>query len=652
MKYPKNLRTIIDVTKPPYCADNTGKTDCTEILRKVYNDIIEADVALFKETFEKVKNFPDGVNTYMGFQSRKQADGNLNVSYAEDFPPARVMYFPKGTYLVSDTICYSTKEARKYHMGGFNYELNRNIHFEGECMEETIIKLSDNSKGFEYGQIRPIINFHLRPESMFVHCANNSMLNTIRDMTIDCGRGNPGAVAIKYYANNTGRVERLNIKTSSEHNEGFAGIMLNGHSIGSFNDITISGYDYGILSVEGERDLFENITLKNQNISGVLVIKATAVFKDIKSENTVPTIVFDGDNRNIVSLINVEGKVQGAKNCAYIRDKNGENTIKPIMKLGDEKNEKISLNMPIESTPEFDYPDLSEWVCVDDFGAVGDGVTDSTESIQKAFNSGAKVVYFNEGRYLITDEIHIPKTVELIDYCYCDIAVGDKLINSNDLGAFVVSEDSDKILFIKNVFTWERFYGMMRFIRHSACRDLVLRDVHVQVGCVYFNTVSGSRVFLDDVACTTGDFSNWYIYKRPEREPIYAHNIPFEFHGQKVWARNVNPERADLEMLNDGGEMVILGVYTEGPGTVLKTINGGRSEIINFSAHLANIKSTEIPVIVNDNSDVSAVSGNITPDYPVVVREIADKTREILVEQLRDDKCIDGYIGEMKKQEE
>ena len=64
MKYPKNLRTIIDVTKPPYCADNTGKTDCTEILRKVYNDIIEADVALFKETFEKVqKEWEDYVNS-------------------------------------------------------------------------------------------------------------------------------------------------------------------------------------------------------------------------------------------------------------------------------------------------------------------------------------------------------------------------------------------------------------------------------------------------------------------------------------------------------------------------------------------------------------------------------------------------------------
>ena len=75
------------------------------------------------------------------------------------------------------------------------------------------------------------------------------------------------------------------------------------------------------------------------------MIKATAVFKDIKSKNRVPTIAFDGDNRNIVSLINVEGKVQGAKNCAYTRDENGESTTCPVMKIRDTENKKISLNI-------------------------------------------------------------------------------------------------------------------------------------------------------------------------------------------------------------------------------------------------------------------------------------------------------------------
>ena len=285
-----------------------------------------------------------------------------------------------------------------------------------------------------------------------------------------------------------------------------------------------------------------------------------------------------------------------------------------------------------------------------DFGAIADGTTLNTEAIQKAFNSGARVVYFNEGRYLITDEIYIPSTVGLIDFCYCDMAAGEKLINGAGKGAFVVSESSHKTLFMQHAYTWERFCGMFRFVRHSAKRDIVLRDNHIQAGSVYFNTVPGSRVFIDDVACTTGDFSNWYIYGRPGQEPVYASNIPFEFHGQKVWARNINPERADLEMMNDGGEVVILGTHVEGPGTVIKTVNGGKSEVINFTAGLANINSLDMPVIINDNSDVSVVSGRVlTADYPVIIREITDKAEDILIGQLPDDKCIDGYIGELAK---
>ena len=44
MRYPIKTDTIIDVTKPPYCADNTGKKDCTEILRRVLDDILIREV--------------------------------------------------------------------------------------------------------------------------------------------------------------------------------------------------------------------------------------------------------------------------------------------------------------------------------------------------------------------------------------------------------------------------------------------------------------------------------------------------------------------------------------------------------------------------------------------------------------------------------
>lgn len=44
MRYPIKCKNIIDVTKPPYNADNTGMRDCTDILRCVFDDIMMHEV--------------------------------------------------------------------------------------------------------------------------------------------------------------------------------------------------------------------------------------------------------------------------------------------------------------------------------------------------------------------------------------------------------------------------------------------------------------------------------------------------------------------------------------------------------------------------------------------------------------------------------
>ena len=54
MKYPDNLKNIIDVTKAPYYADNTGKTDCTQILRRVFDDLLIREVKGVKATEQRL----------------------------------------------------------------------------------------------------------------------------------------------------------------------------------------------------------------------------------------------------------------------------------------------------------------------------------------------------------------------------------------------------------------------------------------------------------------------------------------------------------------------------------------------------------------------------------------------------------------------
>lgn len=62
---PKLYKNLIDVTKPPYCADPTGKEDCTEILRRVLNDLLIREAEGIKKTVEKILS-PDFCSAVSG----------------------------------------------------------------------------------------------------------------------------------------------------------------------------------------------------------------------------------------------------------------------------------------------------------------------------------------------------------------------------------------------------------------------------------------------------------------------------------------------------------------------------------------------------------------------------------------------------------
>lgn len=112
------------------------------------------------------------------------------------------IYFPKGTYCVSNTICYRTHLLKN----GLGSELYWRIRFVGESRAETIIQLEDNCPGYEYGSAKPVISF------MRGNGSNVGMSNYVRNLTIDTGKGNPGAVGIDFFGNNTAAVRDVTIR--------------------------------------------------------------------------------------------------------------------------------------------------------------------------------------------------------------------------------------------------------------------------------------------------------------------------------------------------------------------------------------------------------------------------------------------------------
>lgn len=53
--FPKNCRGFIDVTKPPYSVDNTGKVDCTETICKIIDDLLQVQIDAVKDMYKKLE---------------------------------------------------------------------------------------------------------------------------------------------------------------------------------------------------------------------------------------------------------------------------------------------------------------------------------------------------------------------------------------------------------------------------------------------------------------------------------------------------------------------------------------------------------------------------------------------------------------------
>ena len=584
MKFSKLTETVIDVTKPPYLADNTGKTDCTEILRKVFDDILSREVEGILAAEKRITGERLDLDEYsIGFENRRWKDGYM-VIYPEFVPDARIIYFPSGTYLVSDTVTYTLTDLQNRYWSKPYSELTRGIHIVGEDMNTTVICLADNSQGFEKGSKKAVVSYTNAAEACVKECSNVSQLNTIEDITIDCGKGNDGAIALRFVSNNSGMVENVRLCSGGSH----LGLQLPVATEAVFRNVEINGFEYGVFTSPATSVcIFDGIAFENIKTACVHSDKAIAnVFKNIQKDDT-PMFLFE------------EGV--GKQFCFDF-----EPTV-----LGETKGNLIYTFDKSEDIPSFDFEiSQNDVAFVDDYGAVGDGVTECSGAIQAAMKSGKPHVVFGSGHYLVNGKVYIPSTVKTVDFMFCDMFSGGQLISGELDSLFVINEDSEDTLIMKNLYTFEQFYGNFRLIQHDAVRDLYMRNIHTQASATYFNTVGGSKVYIDNGISTTGTYSMDTILARHGYSPVFSKMIPYEFHGQRVLAYNLNPERADVEVLNDGSELVAYGFKVEGPGTAVKTVNGGVTEIYGFSAGIGNAKA-ENALIYDDAISKTTLHGGI-----------------------------------------
>ncbi|MCX7887473.1 MAG: AAA family ATPase, partial [Verrucomicrobiae bacterium] len=281
----QNGGPIYDVRRPPEgcrAAKGDGKSDDTEALRDAFDFLKKRHQA-----------------GYMAGAS------NLHV------------YLPNGVYLVSGPIFYRGDVALDGGEGSGvenpprRYDILR-VRIIGQSRARTVLRLADKSPGFDDPSKPQVLLSFQHPQTTF----NNAPgYNVLRNLIIDTGSGNPGAIAVRFQG--AKRTDLRNVTIRSSDGQGVCGLwMPSGAMQGCVMDTSIVGFDYGIHVTklkEGEEmtPAFEHVTLFSQRKAGMRIDNGGVSVRRLRcdqSQTGAPAIEVAGDG---VQLVLVESALVG-----------------------------------------------------------------------------------------------------------------------------------------------------------------------------------------------------------------------------------------------------------------------------------------------------------------------------------------------------
>lgn len=507
----------------------------------------------------------------------------------------KMLFFPSGTYVVSDTLKWN----------------GCCVTLQGEGSGVSVIKLKDNAPGFDSAATpKPVV---LTPSG------NMSFRQNIFDLAIHVGPGNPGAIALDYISNNSGALR--NIRLWSMDGQGVSGLAMTRQWPGPLlvKNVAIEGFGVGIHAKHSEYGpTLENILLSNQTTTGILNEGNTLAIRNLRSTNSAVAIrntvahgsilLLDSalqEGASSLAAIENSGRlylrsVQASGYQAVVQGVNGttvsEYVSGTVHSLFNATPPAQSLGLPVKETPVHVESNLSAWA---EFKPRWYG---DTGGLQDLLNSGASTVYFPAGGYFSYNEraVTVPPTVKRI-IGFTSVVNRDAAGTNGGGIRFLIEDDSTDPLVI------EQFaYGVK--VEQSGKRPVAIKH-----GAFSFKANAGAGdLFLEDVVIG----------------PVTM------VAGQNLWARQFNNEYGGTKITNPGGNLWILGLKTEREGTVISTTNGGSTELLGTLIYPATEVPRDQAAFINVDSRISliySVSSYITNgNYAVQVRETRNgETREL-----------------------
>lgn len=496
---------------------------------------------------------------------------------------------PAGTCLISDTLYWK-----------------RWVTLRGSGRTRTTIKLVDNAAGYGAGAHKPVLRTY--------YSNNESFGNYIEDLTIDTGKGNPGAIGLRWNNHNEGALRNLMIRAGDGNGEIGLDMTETEFGPGLVKDVSIEGFDKGVVTVGSvSHATFENISLLHQHVVGFensLPISILGLY----SNNSVP--VLKNNDFILAHAMIVNAKLEGGSPDQSAIDNAGGLHLRNIETLGyaralrdhgadqpgatiDEyiTDERLAttdtstqkpLRLSLEAPPQALVEPVSKWVQPK---VTGD---DATDAIQAAFDSGGATVFFQfyaDQDYSVRRTVRVPATVKRIVGLHS--GPSSRFGNYEDHIApetpvLRIEGDTDEPLVIESFFAGRWPYEVERpGIEIASNRPVYLKSC----GGGYLSLPAGyhGKVWLEDT------------------------HVDIRIQGtQQVRAVHYNPENNAWKVgrtyvRNAGGSFVCLGMKTEAIALHVATSAGGKTELLGgfFRDHEV-LDGDAVPYFTTEDSWLTA----------------------------------------------
>ncbi|MFC1805903.1 glycosyl hydrolase family 28-related protein [Planctomycetota bacterium] len=512
----------------------------------------------------------------------------------------RSIYLPDGVYLVRDTIAWGDKKK----------------DVRGQSRKGTVIRLKDNCPGFQ-SPAKPKPVLHVQ----FGHAGQN-FFQRLRNVTVDVGKGNPGAIGIHFHTSNGGGITNVTIRSSDPVRRGHIGLyMPKWPGPGLARDVLIEGFDTGVFITSDQYSwVFDRLTLRSQRKVGFVNAWNSVSIRRLHSVNKVTAV----ENRGkMAHMCLVDAILTGGAGGAAIRNHDDgalfarnvrtEGYVAAIAnQAGTGKGVKApvvdeftshgtrslfgsatrSLNLPHEDPPNIPSGDPSEWAYVTKFGArpVQGSLSkafDSGPAIQKAIDSGAHTVVVPAGTFVSRQSLRVRGAVRRV------VGFNAHLIfRVGDEPAWIIEDGEAEAVAVDVGTTYGNQCGVT--YQHASKRTLVAG------GGSYVNTVPGGKVFMEDFCA-----------------------VPLIFDRQQAWLTMANTESYDHNphIVNFGGDLVILGLKTEKDRPLVGTYDGGRTEVLGGLLYKNRKPLPEAPAFIVRDSAASLCYRNKGHAYAKQVEE-------------------------------